>query len=119
MPIESNHYRRLNGGEAAGTPVRRDRHADLLHQWPQDARGCQLRRDQIHDRAGPAAATLVVLNEWIFALGSDKRKRRVNHLAREAYIQRLKGLSHVKITRLRLLGFKSFVEPTELLVEPG
>jgi len=25
----------------------------------------------------------------------------------------------VKITRLRLLGFKSFVEPTELLVEPG
>jgi chromosome segregation protein len=26
---------------------------------------------------------------------------------------------HVKITRLRLLGFKSFVEPTELLIEPG
>ncbi len=25
----------------------------------------------------------------------------------------------MKITRLRLLGFKSFVEPTELLVEPG
>jgi chromosome segregation protein len=25
----------------------------------------------------------------------------------------------VKITRLRLLGFKSFVEPTELLIEPG
>jgi len=25
----------------------------------------------------------------------------------------------VKITRLRLLGFKSFVDPTELLVEPG
>jgi chromosome segregation protein len=25
----------------------------------------------------------------------------------------------LKITRLRLLGFKSFVEPTELLVEPG
>jgi chromosome segregation protein len=25
----------------------------------------------------------------------------------------------VRITRLRLLGFKSFVEPTELLVEPG
>jgi hypothetical protein len=25
------------------------------------------------------------------ALGSDKRKRRVNHLAREAYTQRLKG----------------------------
>jgi len=25
----------------------------------------------------------------------------------------------VKITRLRLLGFKSFVEPTQLLVEPG
>jgi hypothetical protein len=28
----------------------------------------------------------------ISALGSDKRKRRVDHLAREAYIQRLKGL---------------------------
>ena len=25
----------------------------------------------------------------------------------------------MKITRLRLLGFKSFVEPIELLVEPG
>ena len=25
----------------------------------------------------------------------------------------------MKITRLRLLGFKSFVEPTELLIEPG
>jgi chromosome segregation protein len=25
----------------------------------------------------------------------------------------------VKITRLRLLGFKSFVEPTEILIEPG
>ena len=25
----------------------------------------------------------------------------------------------MKITRLRLLGFKSFVEPTELLVEQG
>jgi len=25
----------------------------------------------------------------------------------------------VKITRLRLLGFKSFVDPTELLIEPG
>ena len=25
----------------------------------------------------------------------------------------------MKITRLRLLGFKSFVEPSELLVEPG
>ena len=25
----------------------------------------------------------------------------------------------MRITRLRLLGFKSFVEPTELLVEPG
>src|SRR5262245_64962028 len=25
----------------------------------------------------------------------------------------------MKITRLRLLGFKSFVEPTELIVEPG
>ena len=25
----------------------------------------------------------------------------------------------MQITRLRLLGFKSFVEPTELLIEPG
>ena len=25
----------------------------------------------------------------------------------------------MKITRLRLLGFKSFVEPTEILIEPG
>jgi chromosome segregation protein len=25
----------------------------------------------------------------------------------------------LKITRLRLLGFKSFVEPTEILIEPG
>ena len=25
----------------------------------------------------------------------------------------------MKITRLRLLGFKSFVDPTELVVEPG
>src|ERR1039457_4131962 len=25
----------------------------------------------------------------------------------------------MKLTRLRLLGFKSFVEPTELLIEPG
>ena len=25
----------------------------------------------------------------------------------------------MKITRLRLLGFKSFVEPTELVIEPG
>ena len=25
----------------------------------------------------------------------------------------------MKISRLRLLGFKSFVEPTELLIEPG
>src|SRR5665809_138881 len=31
----------------------------------------------------------------------------------------LRGISSVKITRLRLLGFKSFVDPTELLVEPG
>src|SRR4029079_7374649 len=73
MPIESNHYLGLDGGEAAGAPVWRDRHADLLHQWPQGARGGHLRRDQIHDRAGPAAAILVVLNErmcrcWISAL---------------------------------------------------
>ena len=25
----------------------------------------------------------------------------------------------MKITRLRLLGFKSFVEPMELIIEPG
>ena len=25
----------------------------------------------------------------------------------------------MKISRLRLLGFKSFVEPTELIIEPG
>jgi chromosome segregation protein len=25
----------------------------------------------------------------------------------------------VKFTRLRVLGFKSFVEPTEFLIEPG
>src|SRR5262245_34452238 len=97
MPIESNHYRGLDGGEAAGAAIWRDRHADLLYQWPQGARGGHLRRDQIHDRAGPAAAILIVLNErmcprWISALGSDKRKRRVNHLAREVYMQRLKGL---------------------------
>src|SRR4029078_1510872 len=89
MPIESNHYLGLDGGETAGPPVWRDRHADLLHQWPQGARGGHLRRDQIHDPAGPAAAILVVLNErvsrcWIPALGSYKRKRRVIHLAREA-----------------------------------
>jgi hypothetical protein len=38
MPIESNHYLGLDGGEAAGAAVRRNRHADLLHQWPQGAR---------------------------------------------------------------------------------
>ncbi len=32
---------------------------------------------------------------------------------------RKSGERFVKITRLRLLGFKSFVEPIELLVEPG
>src|SRR6187402_1823850 len=26
---------------------------------------------------------------------------------------------HMKLTRLRLLGFKSFVEPTDFLIEPG
>ena len=31
----------------------------------------------------------------------------------------LKGNTQLKITRLRLLGFKSFVEPTEILIEPG
>jgi chromosome segregation protein len=25
----------------------------------------------------------------------------------------------MKLTRLRLLGFKSFVEPTDFLIEPG
>jgi chromosome segregation protein len=29
------------------------------------------------------------------------------------------GTSTMKMSRLRLLGFKSFVEPTELLIEPG
>jgi chromosome segregation protein len=29
------------------------------------------------------------------------------------------GNTELKITRLRLLGFKSFVEPTEILIEPG
>jgi chromosome segregation protein len=32
---------------------------------------------------------------------------------------KFKDHAAVKITRLRLLGFKSFVEPTELLIEPG
>ena len=31
----------------------------------------------------------------------------------------LKKPSGVPITRLRLLGFKSFFEPTEILIEPG
>src|SRR5918994_4813675 len=30
-----------------------------------------------------------------------------------------KGTRHMKFNRLRLSGFKSFVEPTELLIEPG
>ena len=29
------------------------------------------------------------------------------------------GQTHMRIGRLRLVGFKSFVEPTELLIEPG
>jgi chromosome segregation protein len=31
----------------------------------------------------------------------------------------IKADTHVQITRLRLLGFKSFVEPTELVIEKG
>ena len=42
----------IDGGQAAGAPIQRHRHADLLHQWPQGARRGQLRRDQGHDRAG-------------------------------------------------------------------
>src|SRR6201991_4319817 len=38
--------------------------------------------------------------------------------AQETKTQRVKG-QHLKFTRLRLSGFKSFVEPTELYVEPG
>lgn len=35
------------------------------------------------------------------------------------FVERNCGVRFVKISRLRLLGFKSFVEPVEFLVEPG
>ena len=42
----SNHYRRADGGEAAGAEIWRGRHTDLLCQWPQGARHHHLRRVQ-------------------------------------------------------------------------
>src|SRR3990170_198045 len=46
------------GHMSGAAAIWRDRHADLLHQWPQGARRGHLRRDQVHDRAGTAAIVM-------------------------------------------------------------
>src|SRR4029077_2404115 len=103
MPHESNHYRRAHGGEAAGAEIWRGRHADLFCQWPQGARHYHLRR--VQGSAWPAIIDLIL-----------RRRRRIESRVASS---RSQGNTQLKITRLRLLGFKSFVEPTEILIEPG
>src|SRR6202163_823793 len=36
-----------------------------------------------------------------------------------AFARSVRGSQSMKLTRLRLIGFKSFVEPTDFLIEPG
>ena len=66
--------------------------------------------DEIKALIEQAAAAAIVLT-----CGGPQRCVRSARSAFHIY----KADRSVKITRLRLLGFKSFVEPTELLVEPG
>src|SRR5262245_41462317 len=56
---------------------------------------------------------------WLLILAATVRDQRSISQGNQTSLRHVWGRSSMKLKRLRLIGFKSFVEPADFLIEPG